>query len=153
MAKKTKREIQLEKTAKKMANKHANGKRALLALNAGRMSASCIVGGVTTKSFSGDTMQYYQEVAGELAGELPWNGLTPVLQRRFDACAEAALWLYLKSRNKNPKHFAITAYNEKGHVAAPCANCALWVEKAFGSVIKTTARYEGRVKQRPPRFV
>lgn len=152
MTKKTKKEIALEKVAKKMSHKHANGKKALLALNAGRMCASCIDGGVSTKLFSGDTTLYYQDAVGELAGELPWNGLTPALPRRFDACAEAALWLHLKCRKKNPKHFAITAYNEKGHVAAPCANCALWVEKAFGSVVKTTAHYEGRVKQRPPRF-
>lgn len=153
MAKKTKRDYQLGKAAKKMAHKYAFGKPLVIEAHMGRMAAACVDPTINARCYSGDTNQeHFRRAMEVLIAELPWNGLTPKLDRPFRACAEAALWLELKCRGKNPRVHAISAFNEKGHLAAPCANCALWVERAFGTIIKPTPHYEGRTKQRPVRY-
>lgn len=85
----------------------------------------------------------------ELNSELPWNGLTAVLPRNHNTCAEAHLWCELKARSKNPLNYTLVSFNTNGIIASPCANCAQWVESAFGAVYKETPAYEGRSKQKP----
>jgi hypothetical protein len=92
----------------------------------------------------------YDAYLTELASQLPWAGLTPALDTRpHTSCAEAHLWCELKARGKNPRSYTLLSFNQTYVVASPCANCAQWVERAFGTVYKETPSYEGRTRQRP----
>jgi hypothetical protein len=70
-------------------------------------------------------------------------------KRPYYFCSEAHVWLELMGRNRNPKHFTVVSFNKLGIIAAPCANCALWVEKTFGALYKETTNYEAHPQQRP----
>jgi hypothetical protein len=92
----------------------------------------------------------------ELASKLPWNGLTPAIapdrngnRRSHNTCSEAHIWCELMSRGKNPANYTLVSFNADGNIAAPCLNCAQWVNGAFGAVYAETTSYDGHGKQKP----
>jgi hypothetical protein len=52
-------------------------------------------------------------------------------------------------RGRNPKSYALVSFNAKGVIAAPCANCAMWVSDAFAMVYAETTAYAGHRNQKP----
>ena len=140
------------KDVKKAANTFANlhkdevGRMLSLALDGKEQvfATSSPVGGVASPTNPWPTYLI------ELAGKLPWNGMTQgVPTRPFSTCAEAHVWMELMGRGKNPRNYTLVSFNREGIIASPCANCAKWVENAFGGVYKETPAYEGRSKQLP----
>ncbi|MEN9865623.1 MAG: hypothetical protein RL748_1213 [Pseudomonadota bacterium] len=121
----------------------------------GSMLSLALNGGEAVSAQSGapagaaSALNPYPAYLIEQADRLPWNGLTPTLARPHNTCAEAHLWCELTGRGKNPKNYTLVSFNAKGIIAAPCANCAQWVERAFGAVYAETTSYEGHARQKP----
>lgn len=138
---------EIRKEAHKFANLHKN--------DAGRMMSLAMSGGSHIFAHSGapagkaGPLNPYPTYLIEYQNELPWNGLTPVAGRPHNCCAEAHIWCEIKARGKEPRNFVLVSFNSSGVIASPCANCAQWVEQAFGQVYKETPAYEGRSKQKP----
>ncbi|MDG5495000.1 DUF4157 domain-containing protein [Niveispirillum sp. BGYR6] len=76
----------------------------------------------------------------------PWSNLTPVLNRRFEDCAEAHIYAQIFENRDTPRLYKLISYNSLGETAPPCANCSLWVTKTFGMVIGGTATYRPNSK-------
>jgi hypothetical protein len=98
-----------------------------------------------------DPASPYPQYLNTFQAKTPWLALplpSPA-KRPYYVCSEAHVWLELMARNRNPEHYTIVSFNSLGIIAAPCANCALWVDKAFGAAYKETTTYEGHDRQRP----
>jgi hypothetical protein len=72
----------------------------------------------------------------ELRDTAPWASLVQALPNYpFNNCAEAKMWIELKTRDLDPGDFRITSMKSDGKVNPPCANCQLWVYQTFGDVV------------------
>jgi hypothetical protein len=139
------------KDIKKQANTFSNLHQA----DAGRMMSLAMSGGDKIFAHSGvpaanaTPLDHYPGYLLQYNAKLPWRKCTPVLERNHNTCAEAHVWCEIMGRGKDPKNFILVSFNARGNIASPCANCAQWVETAFGQVYKETPAYEGRTRQRP----
>ena len=138
----------VRKAANSFANLHMDevGRMLALAIDGQEhvFATSAPVGGVP-----GPTNPWPTYLA-ELGPKLPWRALTQAVPTKaFSTCAEAHVWMELMGRGKNPRNYTLVSFNRDGVIASPCANCAKWVESAFGGVYKETPAYEGRFKQLP----
>jgi hypothetical protein len=123
--KKSKRDYQAEKKARKKINVRTQTRDM-----PERMAAEAR-GPHTYYGVSGDPNR-----PGILRGDgTPWAHLDPATNRRFECCAEADVYSQIISAGQNPRLYTLYSYNPNGHVAPPCANCALWVNDYFGRVI------------------
>jgi hypothetical protein len=141
--------------SKKDVRAAANDFAALHKRHAGSMMSPAMCGGDKIFAISGlpaanaTPSDPYPAYLIEYKNKLPWNGINPVLPRDHNTCAEAHVWCEVIARGKIPKNFILFSFNAQGIIASPCANCAQWVENAFGQVYKETTAYEKHTKQKP----
>lgn len=117
----------------------------------GKLKVFGMSGGIKTDDGEVDPAAPYAQYLDAYHARTPWLALplpSPA-KRPYYVCSEAHVWLELMGRNRNPEHYTIVSFNKLGIIAAPCANCALWVDKAFGAAYKETTTYEGHIRQRP----
>jgi hypothetical protein len=145
---------------KAAANEYANRNRAKnvddrmmsLAISSdGKLKVFGKSGGIKIDDDEVDPAAPYSTYLKMYHARTPWLALpqpSPA-KRPYHVCSEAHVWLELMGRNHNPQNFTIVSFNKLGIIAAPCANCALWVDKAFGAAYKETTTYEGHIRQRP----
>ncbi|MFC0397595.1 hypothetical protein [Paraburkholderia rhizosphaerae] len=116
-----------------------------------KLKVFAMSGGIAPPDGTVDPTKPYPQYLQLFEPKAPWRSLQVPgpANRPYSVCSEAHIWLELMGRGRNPRHYTLVSFNRLGIIAAPCANCSLWVENAFGAVYKETTSYAGHDRQRP----
>src|ERR1700754_3989595 len=122
----------------KTRSKNVEDRMMTLAISSdGKQKVFGMSGGIKPDDGEVDPVAPYWQYLETYRAMTPWRHLPPT-KRPYHMCSEAHVWLELMARNHDPKRYTVVSFNKLGIIATPCANCALWVEKAFGNVYKET---------------
>lgn len=135
-------------------NRHKNTESRMMTLaisSDARQKVFGMSGNITPPDDKVDPTKPFPQYLAQFAPMLPWLTCPSPgpANRPYQVCSEAHVWLELMGRGRNPRDYTVVSFNKLGIIAAPCENCALWVEKAFGAVYKETTSYAGHDRQKP----